>query len=189
MRKVCGSRLLQDARRHCSMQRLAAAHALVASPSALCSSQQPLQGLWDRLGAGVDWSLAVHAYGAASTRQWPNSYTFQGKALCEGHTARQLAQQLLWLCCMPALGQACIASQIGALNGVPVQTFLHWCTSRRSWRPQLEPLIPTSLPRCPALQTGRWMRMHWHAGARLTACVGCSAGLGSALSGLSCCGR
>ena len=38
-----------------------------------------MQGLWDRLGAQLDWSLAVHAYGVASNRQWPNSYTFGGE--------------------------------------------------------------------------------------------------------------
>ena len=35
-----------------------------------------LQGLWDRLGTDIDWSLAVHPYGNATQHLWPHFFTF-----------------------------------------------------------------------------------------------------------------
>ncbi|KAK9829983.1 hypothetical protein WJX72_009021 [[Myrmecia] bisecta] len=39
-------------------------------------TQNFLDGIWERVGTSFDWSVAVHAYGDATKKQWPNMYTF-----------------------------------------------------------------------------------------------------------------
>ena len=51
----------------------------------------PLQGLWDRLGTSMDWSLAVHPYGNSTKHMWPHFFTFADLPELASWQARQAA--------------------------------------------------------------------------------------------------
>ena len=63
--------------------RTACAAMVLQALAAAAAAETPgvLQGLWDRIGSSMDWSLGVHAYGPAGSREWPQSFTFSGARL------------------------------------------------------------------------------------------------------------